>query len=86
MFFEQPLLDGFKNVNEKWFLKGSFWKGAPVGRLPPRRGGRERSEHIDKSLTANRVDICNIGLFHAFFEIVMKGRNENVTNPKSVLK
>ena len=61
-------------------------KGAPAGCLPPRRGGASVSEHIMKSLTTHRVDIFNIGSFHAFSEQCVKGRNENVTIPKSVLK
>ena len=32
------------------------------------------------------MDIFNIGSFHAFSEQCVKGRNENATIPKSVLK
>jgi hypothetical protein len=67
-------------------LKRVFERGRPTGAFRPGGAVASVSEHIVKGLTANRVDICNIGLFHAFFEIVMKGRNENVTIPKSVLK
>jgi hypothetical protein len=69
MFFEQPLSEAFQNVDGKGIFEKGFWKGAPVGRLPPRRGGRERSEHIDESLTIHRAE-CDRGFACFILELL----------------
>jgi hypothetical protein len=54
--------------------------------MPRRRRGASVSEHIDKSLTANRVGLFTKVLNFMHFGNCYERGNENVTIPKSVLK